>query len=67
MKLYEAEDMLPRNKFVSPHKGYIVNLDYVNTVEENELSLINDIRIPISRRQKREFEQALFRFIRRLQ
>ena len=65
MKLSEAEALLPGNSFASSHKGYLVNLDYVDTVEDNELSLTLNVRIPISRRRKQEFEQALFRFVRR--
>lgn len=65
MKLNEVEALLPGNSFATSHKGYLVNLDYVDTVGENELSLTFDVKIPISRRRKQEFEQALFRFVRR--
>jgi len=64
-KLNEVESLLPGNSFASPHKGYLVNLDYVDTVGEDSLSLSNDVIIPISRRKKQEFERALFRFVRR--
>ena len=64
MNLSEAEALLPGNAFVSPHKGYLVNLDFVETVDGNEITLGNDAQIPISRRRKQEFEQALFRFVR---
>jgi len=65
MQLSEVEASLPGNTFASPHKGYLVNLDYVSTVNENSLSLTDETQIPISRRRKQEFEQALFRFVRR--
>lgn len=65
MKLCDVEALLPGNAFVSPHKGFLVNLDFVDMVGENELLLTCSIKIPISRRRKQEFEQALFRFVRR--
>jgi len=65
MKLSEVEALLPVNNFATPHKSYLVNLDFVNTVAENELSLTVGVKIPISRRCKQEFEQVLFRFVRR--
>ena len=64
MKLSEVESMLPENIFAMPHKGYLVNLDYVSITGDNDLSLIGEIKIPISRRRKQEFEHALFRFVR---
>ena len=65
MNLSEIEAALPGNTFAKPHKSYLVNLDSVNTVGEKELTLTGDMRIPISRRRKQEFEQALYRFVRR--
>ena len=65
MKLSEVEKSLPRNIFAKPHKSFLVNLDFIDTVEENVLSIIGNIQIPISRRRKQEFEQSLFRFVRR--
>ncbi|MCL2391852.1 MAG: LytTR family DNA-binding domain-containing protein [Oscillospiraceae bacterium] len=65
MKIGDAEALLPRNAFVSPHKGYIVNLDFIDAVNEHDLVLTNAEKIPISRRRKKAFELALFRFVRR--
>jgi len=65
MKLSDVEALLPRNAFCSPHKSYLVNLDFVNVVNECELSPTNNEKIPISRRRKKDFEQALFCFVRR--
>jgi DNA-binding LytR/AlgR family response regulator len=65
MKLSEAEALLPDNTFAAPHKSYLVNLDFVDTIRENEISISGEIRIPVSRRYKQQFEGALFRFVRR--
>jgi len=66
MKLCEVESLLPVDVFTSPHKGYLVNLDCVDSIRESRLTLKGDVHIPVSRRRKKEFEQALFRFVRRL-
>lgn len=67
MKMSEVEALLPDDTFAAPHKSYLVNLDFVNTIGENELSLIGEIRIPISRRYKQQFENTVFKFVRRRQ
>jgi DNA-binding LytR/AlgR family response regulator len=64
MKLSEVEALLPTSVFAVPHKGYLVNLDYVDSLEFNSLLLTNKMEIPVSRRQKREFEKALSGFVR---
>jgi DNA-binding LytR/AlgR family response regulator len=63
MKLSEIEASLTDCAFVKPHKSFIVNLEYVDSVENNALNLTNNIKIPLSRRRKLEFEQALNRFV----
>lgn len=46
-----VEDKLDANQFVRVHRSYIVNIDKVVDIEENNL-LINEQVIPISRSQK---------------
>ena len=64
MKLSDAEAMLPNHFFAAPHKGYLVNLEFVDKSEAKELVLTNKIRIPLSRRRKRDFEQSLYKYVR---
>ena len=66
MNLSDAEISLPGNAFASPYKGYLVNLDHVGTVDKKDITLTNGVKVPLSRGRKKEFEQALFRFVRRL-
>lgn len=65
MNLSDIEATLPYNCFAVPHKGYLVNLDFVDALEENVLSIKGGLKIPVSRRRKHSFEQALFNFVRR--
>ena len=46
-----AEEKLDQNQFVRVHRSYIVNIDKIVDIEENNL-LINDQIIPVSRGQK---------------
>lgn len=50
-------DKLPENQFIRIHNSYVVNIDYIKTIlkgEKWELVLMNNEKIPISRRKKEE-------------
>ena len=64
MTLAEIENMLPENVFFSPHKGYLVNLEHVDCVDNTLILLKDGSFTPISRRRKQEFNNALNRYIR---
>ena len=42
------EEKFPASKFIRVHRSYIVNLDHVSAIEENDI-LIQEIRIPIGK------------------
>jgi len=37
-------------RFFSPHRAYIINLDYVNGIKGNEVLLPNGVRMPVARK-----------------
>lgn len=49
--------------FQSPHRAYIVNLDYVNGIETKELLMTGNSRIPISRNAYPKFKKAYFDYV----
>lgn len=50
---------LPENQFIKIHKSFIVALDKITTIEQDEICM-QEIRIPLSRRFRAEFlEKAL--------
>ncbi len=49
MKIAEAEKELEPHGFVRTHKGYLVNMDYVYRLRENEILLLNGKHVPVSR------------------
>jgi DNA-binding LytR/AlgR family response regulator len=56
-------EMLPCN-FVRSHKSYIVNLDKVKTFNKKEITLKNDIVIPISRLKYNEIKNKIMNYIK---
>lgn len=49
MKIAEAEKELEPHGFVRIHKGYLVNMNYVYRLRENEILLLNGKHVPVSR------------------
>tara|TARA_R110002167_G_scaffold117623_14_gene293709 strand:- start:2741 stop:3466 length:726 start_codon:yes stop_codon:yes gene_type:complete len=54
MNFKEILDRLPPNQFLRVHKSFIVNVDFIKTVQRNRI-VINDIRIPIGESHKEAF------------
>jgi len=52
MKQYE--ELLEGATLVRCHAGYIVNLRYFDTLEENEITLTDGARIPVSRSRRKQ-------------
>lgn len=49
--LSEIEEILSDYGFIRPHTGYIVNLNYIFWIKENEIILSNNTLIPINRKR----------------
>ena len=60
--LGEAEQQLDKNQFFRCGKSYLVNLEYVDGVQNNEI-LLGDMRISLSRGRKKELMDALNDYI----
>lgn len=41
--------------FAQPHKSFLINLNYVNNVKKNDIIMLNDDLIPLSRHFKESF------------
>lgn len=61
VSLKQLETTLEKELFFKVHKSYIVNLLWVREIRADEV-FVGNIKIPLSRRQKREFEDAYIRF-----
>lgn len=63
--LKDIEAQLPAMRFAKPHNSYIVNLSEVRSMTAKSLTLTNGDQIPVSQRNRKPFEQALFQYVRR--
>lgn len=63
--LKQLEQDLQGCGFARPHNSYLVNLEQVSCAQRNFLLLTNGVKLPISRNRKKDFEQALFCFLKR--
>lgn len=56
-------NVLSSNIFTSPHKSYVINLNFVTAYERNFVVLDKRIQIPIARSRQIEFREMFFRFM----
>lgn len=55
--------VLPSNIFTSPHKSYVINLNFVTAYERSFVTLNNQVQIPIARSRQIEFKELFFHFM----
>ena len=60
--LQEELDGLSPNQFLSPYKGYIVNLKVVHAIERNCMQLYNNESIPVAHRSFKELTDKYFAY-----
>jgi DNA-binding LytR/AlgR family response regulator len=56
-------DKLTSTIFISPHKSYIINFNYVTAYERNYIILNEKYEIPIARNKQSSFYQKFMRFV----
>ena len=56
-------DKLTGTVFVSPHKSYIINLNFVTSYERNHIILNEQYNIPIAKSKQTEFYRQFIRFM----
>ena len=56
-------DKLKDYGFGYPYKAFLVNFEYISALKKNEIILINDEAIPLSRHYKKEFENKYYYFL----
>ena len=54
--LSEAEKRLSSHGFVSPSRGFLVNLHQIRSITSTRLLLNNGFELPISRRRSKELQ-----------
>lgn len=60
LTLKSVEDFLPADKFIKPHKSFIISAAKIDSIDGNEVSISGN-RIPISRNLKEEVMEKLLK------
>jgi DNA-binding LytR/AlgR family response regulator len=55
---------LPERIFVQAHRSYYINLEHVHHYDRTNILLRNAVRIPLSRKHRREFIGSLKNYVR---
>lgn len=55
-------DKIAPGQFLSPNKGYLVNLAHIHIIKSDSVEVQN-VRIPLGKRKYREFQQQYFEFM----
>ena len=64
-KLSDLAGQLAEYGFLQPHRSYLVNYRYVFSIENTELILDDQTRIPLSRKRAKETKEQFMDFMRR--
>lgn len=60
------EKLLPKDTFFRIHTGYLVNMDYVTSINKDTVTLKTGIQLPVSKHRKREFINAYMVYVGRM-
>jgi len=63
--LTKAFAQVEKLDFVRCHQGFIVNMKYIKSFDEDEIILVNGERVPISVRKKLDTKQAYYAYVNR--
>lgn len=61
LSLNEIEELLDNRLFVRIHKQYIINMNFIDSYK-NSMINIDGMRLPISRRKRKDFERMFINF-----
>ena len=54
--------LLAHNFFLKPHRSYVVNMKYINTIENTEITLQTSASIPIAQGKSKEIKECYLAF-----
>lgn len=64
-KLNEIWERLDKELFTRPHASFLVNMEYIRSIRQNEVIMTNDIVIPISKRFRSQAKREHMLFVER--
>lgn len=63
-KLIDMEMQLPKNIFFKPHRSYLINLGYVSSFDGKNITMKNNLKIPVSRGKRDELKASVLNYLR---
>lgn len=64
LSIEEMKKELDMTQFYCPHKSYIVNMDFIRTIDKGVVILKNDEKIKISRLKMKDFKEKFYDYLR---
>lgn len=52
-------EMIDMKRFASPHKSFIINMDYVRNLTDYMIYMTNNISVPVAQKKLKKFKQIL--------
>ena len=65
MRLSEAAEQLPKNRFAAPHKSFLVNMEHIVCATGTTVVLSSGSQLPVSRRKRQEFNRSFNAYLGR--
>lgn len=62
--LEKVESILSEEIFVRSHSGIIVNCNYIFSINSEDITLTNDLKLPLSRGKRKEVKKRFQKFMR---
>ena len=63
--LRKYSSVIEKESFCSPHKSFYVNLNYIETIRNDEVLLAGNIAIPVSKSRRKNFRDTFVNFVNR--
>lgn len=60
----EIFQLINSENFTSPHKSFIINMDYVKSLSDYNLRMTNGMEIPVAQKKLKEFRKELRQFLK---
>lgn len=62
-KLDDIQEHLQDNRFNRCHKSFLVNMDYISSLENHTFKLINNIQVPITQRNQVSIKRKFYDYL----
>ena len=57
-----CDTLLAHSCFIKPHRSYVVNMNYINKIENTEITLQNLSSVPVAQGKSKEIKECYLAF-----